>query len=224
MRGEKCWALKSVVLILLVYLGSSLLFEILAGDIIGSEPSLSSILIGEMVDGIIILLLLRAASQSYSINLSDIGITYQLPWKDLFLGLLLGGALWLGAGIISDALRPLIPSWTMVPEEYDFVTLYANSQGMERAFLFLAMAFTTPVIEELLFRGLIYSILKRGFSVHASVILSSSLFGLWHAYLELIVISFLIGYGLAWLREKGKSLVGPIMAHTTINSMSIVFS
>ena len=221
MSGKKIWALKTVAMILSIYYG----FWIILGIVLGNfEISGASALIENFIDAMIILLLLRAVERSYSITVSEMTITFQLPWKNFSLGLLVGVTFWLGAGIISETLRPVLPLWTIVPKEYNFVTQYANSQGLLKVALFFAVGFITPVIEEVLYRGLIYSILRRGFFVPATLILSSGIFGLVHVYPELVVISFLIGCGLAWLRERGKSLVCPIVAHTTINCFSLLFS
>lgn len=224
MRKEKFDALKAIVLIFSAYLGFWILFSLIFGDFIVAENSSISALIEEIADSLIIILLLRAAKKSYSITFTEMAITFKLPWKNISFGFLLGLILWLGAGVISDMLRPILPQWAMLPKEHNFVDQFANIQGVEKVILFFVIGFTTPVIEEIFHRGLIYSVLKRGFSIKSTIIFSCVLFGLGHIFPELVVISFLIGCGLAWLRERGKSLIGPIIAHITINCLSLVSS
>lgn len=224
MGSERLEALKIVILIVSIYTAFWILFGILVGDFIGNEISSISALIEEIADSLLIIFLLRAAKQSYSITYTEMAITFQMPCRNMLFGLLIGIALWFGAGVLSGMLRPVFPQWALLPKDYNFLGQYANSQGIEKGILFFIFGFTTPVLEEIFHRGLIYSVLRRGFSAISTIIFSSVLFGLGHFYPESVVISFLIGWGLAWLRDRGKSLIGPIIAHITINCLSLVFS
>ena len=74
-----------------------------------------------------------------------------------------------------------------------------------------------PIYEELLMRGLLLSALTRFYSVRNAVIISSLLFGLWHAknvlYLPLDTVLIQVLYaGL---------IVGPICAYLTIRTRNI---
>jgi len=218
--GEKLWALKTVALILSFDFGFWILLGIVFGDF---GDSGASALAEDMTGTLVVLLLLRAAKRTCLMTLSEMAITSWWPWKNVLLGLLLGAGLWLSAGAISVLLRPVLPDWAILPEEYNFTAQFAKSHGAERIILFFVFGFTTPFIEEVLFRGLIYSILRRAFSVLGTMIISSALFGLGHIYLEVGLISFFIGCGLAWLREQCKSLDGPIIAHMTVNCLSLTF-
>ena len=184
----------------------------------------TSLLIEDMIDAVVIFLLLRVAIRTYSISLSEMAITFQWSWRRILFGLVMGMVLWLGAGVISDVLSPVLPSWAIVPEEYNFVAQFGKSRGMAKTLLFFILAVMTPVIEEIFFRGLIHSVLKRAFSIHGAIIISSSVFAVTHVYPEVVIISFLMGCSLAWLRERDKSLLGSMIAHTTVNGLSLAFS
>lgn len=221
MSRKKFSALKATGLILSLYVG----FWILIGFLQKARTvSVSSILLDDALNGLVILLLVVIIKKGYQITFAEMALTCPNVGTNVWLGLLMGGLLWMGAGVLSDTTEHIVPPWLMVPMKYDFLAIYAGSRGVSRAILFFVFGFTTPLIEEIFFRALIHSVLRRGFSPLATLILSSGIFGLWHVYPSLVVATFLIGCGLTWLREYGKSLLGPIVAHTTINCLSLIFS
>lgn len=80
------------------------------------------------------------------------------------------------------------------------------------------------VIEELLFRGIIYGRLKDFLGVRASLVISALLFGLYHMNMVQGIYAFIIGLVLAYVYEKFKTIAAPILAHGTANLVSILIS
>ena len=107
----------------------------------------------------------------------------------------------------------------------------------------------TVVPEELAFRGLLLSLLGRGYGVLAGTLLSSGLFGLWHIVASLgggpanaaivgvvggdaagtvtrviatVVFTTLGGVVLCWLRLRSNSLLAPVLAHWTVNALGVI--
>ena len=217
-------ALKATTLVVSVYLGFSVLVVLLLRNLADTESSSLSILLGEIIRIFLIVFLVKVSGQIYLISSSEMGVTAQMPRLNIFLGLFVGCALLLGAGAISDTIKHFSPNWGIVPQEHDLVTIYMNSRGISKAILFFVYGFTTPVIEEVLFRGILHSVLRRAFSLVTTLILLSAIFGVFHVFPVLVIHAFLIGCGLTLLREWGRSLVGPIIAHITINSLSLILS
>ena len=220
MRKGRLSALRAVCLILCLHLGLWVFIGFLQG---ASTRSVSSTLRNETLDALVILLVVVFCKKIYLITFEEMGMKYPRPGSKVWLCLLIGGLLWVVVDSVSDAIDQLVPASLSVPMEYDFSAIYAHSRGFSRVGLFFVLGFVTPAVEEIFFRGLIYAALKRGFSPIGSLILSSGIFGLWHVYPSLIVAAVLIGCGLTWLREYESSLLGPIMAHTTINCLSLIF-
>ena len=80
----------------------------------------------------------------------------------------------------------------------------------------------TPLVEELLFRGVLFPVAARSFGTTAGVLLVSGLFGFAHvvtygldAYL--IAQTLLAGLYLTWLRARSGSLVPSVAAHAALN-------
>jgi CAAX protease family protein len=107
----------------------------------------------------------------------------------------------------------------------------------------------TVLPEELAFRGLLLTLLGRGYGVLAGMLLSSALFGLWHVLAALgggaanatitgvvgdgapgtaarvvvtVVFTSLAGAVLCWLRLRSGSLIAPALAHWTVNALGVI--
>jgi membrane protease YdiL (CAAX protease family) len=83
-----------------------------------------------------------------------------------------------------------------------------------------------PLAEETLFRGFLYSGLRRRFSVWPAAAISSALFGLVHfgglEFALIIPALFVVGLGLALVYERRRSLLASILAHATFNVAGFV--
>jgi membrane protease YdiL (CAAX protease family) len=83
-----------------------------------------------------------------------------------------------------------------------------------------------PVAEETLFRGFLYSGLRRRFSMWTAGAISAALFGLVHFagvdFTLIIPALFVVGLGLALVYEHRRSLLASIVAHATFNVAGFV--
>lgn len=89
---------------------------------------------------------------------------------------------------------------------------------------FVAAGFTAPIVEELIFRGLIYNRLKDMVNVKWAVILSAVLFGVFHGNWVQAPYAVIIGLVAAFVYEKYKSIIAPILLHMTVNITSVGIS
>lgn len=91
-------------------------------------------------------------------------------------------------------------------------------------FYFFLMVIITPVIEEILYRGIILNLLLKKYSILVSIILSSIIFAFIH--LKFIGIGYLFLYGLffGFAYYKTKSLFTSILLHFLINLMAVTTS
>jgi membrane protease YdiL (CAAX protease family) len=104
----------------------------------------------------------------------------------------------------------------------------------------------TALFEEVLFRGVLLAWLRRRTSTGRAIVGSSVLFGLWHALpawstisvyqtgairdagaaasvgvvVGGVILTGMVGAGLAWLRLRTKSLTAPVLVHAVANSAS----
>ena len=79
-----------------------------------------------------------------------------------------------------------------------------------------------PILEELLFRGIVYNKLKEFNSIKKSMIISTIIFSLMHFSIIDSIYTLFIGYLLVYVYEKSKNLKYPIIIHICINTSVIV--
>jgi len=76
----------------------------------------------------------------------------------------------------------------------------------------------SPVLEELLFRGIIQSFFTRYFQPLVAVIVTNALFALGHGYgLAATMGTFVVGCGLSWLVIKTQRLGTAMLGHICVN-------
>lgn len=88
---------------------------------------------------------------------------------------------------------------------------------------FVVIAAIAPVAEELLFRGLGYSLWARFGQAVAIAVIGIS-FGLVHGLLDALVVLTAFGAGLAWLRARTGSVYPCIGAHALFNAINMILA
>ena len=121
------------------------------------------------------------------------------------------GAIALLLGIISP-ISALIPMPELIKKE--FASL-GNQTGLSS---FLLMVITAPILEELIFRGIMLDGLLKNYSPVKSILISSLLFGLVHLNPWQFVAGLFLGAFIGWIYYKTKSLSFAIIIHATVNS------
>lgn len=81
-----------------------------------------------------------------------------------------------------------------------------------------------PILEELLFRGIVYNKLKSFNKPMISIIISSVIFGMMHFDIINAIYAFGVSFILIYLYEKYKTLLAPIIMHIFLNSTIILMS
>ena len=86
----------------------------------------------------------------------------------------------------------------------------------------LTAGIVAPIVEELIFRGLVYRRTKKKTGTIAAAILSAALFGVFHGNWVQAPYAFIIGIVAVFVYEKFKSIVAPIMLHMSANILSVL--
>lgn len=81
----------------------------------------------------------------------------------------------------------------------------------------LANAFLVPILEEVVFRGLMFSRLQKALPNVATALITSLLFGLVHGQLVWMLFAFVVGLLLSYVRIKTGSILPTIVMHIMIN-------
>ena len=135
-------------------------------------------------------------------------------WPAAFGAVILGGAM----DTVTLALhKPIVPD-TLQP-------LFTGASSAVAMAVFAVIV--TPLVEELLFRGVLFPVVARSLNTFWAVILVSVLFGLAHmatygpdAYS--VMQSLVAGLYLTWLRARTRLLAPSVAAHTALNLYATV--
>jgi tetratricopeptide (TPR) repeat protein len=87
---------------------------------------------------------------------------------------------------------------------------------------FLSIVVVAPIVEEILFRGLIYGSLEKRLRVSGALVISSLLFALVHLQVVYFIPIFCLGMVLGWARGKANSLGLPIVLHILNNGLALI--
>lgn len=86
----------------------------------------------------------------------------------------------------------------------------------------VALCVVIPIIEELLYRGIVYGRIYDLFGKKPAIILSAIIFGLVHMNLVQFVYATVFGLLLAWFVEVTEDISGAVMAHMAANLTSVL--
>jgi len=86
----------------------------------------------------------------------------------------------------------------------------------------LVVGLLVPVIEEILFRGIVYERMKRCMSVKMAAFWTTLFFAVFHGNLPQGVYAFLLGMLMLYVRERYQTMAAPILFHIGANIYSIL--
>jgi len=91
-----------------------------------------------------------------------------------------------------------------------------------KGYAFFVIVIAMPVLEELLFRGIILRAYLKNYTALKSILLSSFLFGIVHFNLAQLIISFLVGIFIGYLYWQTKSLSLCVVVHVVHNAIFFI--
>lgn len=96
--------------------------------------------------------------------------------------------------------------------------LYTAPLGVQ----ILSLAILIPICEELVFRGLLFKRLRMQGGFMQAAMYSAVVFGFLHMNLVQMIYGFLLGLMFAYIYEKYGSVKAPILAHVSMNLLSVL--
>lgn len=134
-------------------------------------------------------------------------VSFKTLWPVIILGITLN--------IFISYLIDFLPVPEIIMQEYAEATkLLGSDITVVQVFSVVIMA---PVLEEILYRGLIMKSLQRGIPVIIALIIQAVLFGLMHGQLLWICYATFFGVLLALIKLRYKSLYPSILLHLSFN-------
>ncbi|HEX7254422.1 MAG TPA: type II CAAX endopeptidase family protein, partial [Gaiellaceae bacterium] len=125
-------------------------------------------------------------------------------------------AIWVASG----ALAPFLDAndeQGLVPDEWD-----SNRLGAFLAF-FLAVSVVAPVVEELTYRGLGFTLLFP-YGAILAIVVTGVLFGASHGLLVALPVLVIFGLVIGWLRWKSESVYPAMILHGLFNGVAVIVS
>ena len=123
--------------------------------------------------------------------------------------------------IVAAATEPLLRGGEeqgLTPEGWD------SSRAAPFVANFIVIAGVAPLVEELTFRGLGYSLLEPRLGRWGTIVVIGLLFGLVHGLLRGLPLLAAFGAGLAWMRARTNSVGPPIATHALFNAFALIAS
>lgn len=120
--------------------------------------------------------------------------------------------------IVSEALALLPEAWL---ESYNEASAGIDSGTLTGV---LAVAVVAPVVEELIFRGLMLNRLSRVMPGWLAAVLSSAAFGVCHGHPVWFAYAFVLGAFFAFLDLRAQSILPSILGHVAFNAISQILS
>jgi membrane protease YdiL (CAAX protease family) len=96
-----------------------------------------------------------------------------------------------------------------------------GSRAAPYAANFLVIAFLGPIVEELTYRGLGYSLLEP-YGKWVAIVVTGLLFGLSHGLIDALPVLTAFGIGLAWIRSRTGSVYPGIVVHSVFNALALI--
>ncbi len=129
-----------------------------------------------------------------------------------------------GMMLIAEFTTSLIPiSGPVFGEWYKIFSEQMESISDDTFTVFLLVSFFAPIIEEILFRGIIQKgLINKGVKPQTAIIVSALVFGLVHFNPWQFIGAFLLGLILGVVYFKTKSLLMPILLHFFNNTIAVI--
>lgn len=97
-------------------------------------------------------------------------------------------------------------------------SIFGDAVGLERYLVFISFVIVGPIHEELFFRGVVFRSLRDRYSLRGAVLISTTVFTLFHFHPGLFISSFILGLFLVYVYYKWNNLLYSIILHMLINA------
>ncbi|MDY0199897.1 MAG: type II CAAX endopeptidase family protein [Tenuifilaceae bacterium] len=111
----------------------------------------------------------------------------------------------------------ILPLGNVIPMPEYFKQLFIELSNQKGVFSFITIVIAAPILEELIFRGIILDGFLRRYSPVKSIVLSSFLFGIVHFNPWQFIAAFFIGLLAGWVYYKTRKLSLTIIIHAVNN-------
>ena len=229
MLSEKPWRPDRAVWLFAAYLAAMVLANIVAIGYKGEGPEsqgneLLVFGVGIFTSHVVTLVLVHIFLQQHRIGWKEaFGFNEPRLGRTLFLGALVS-VLILPVGLsLTELSARLLKYLGTVPSVQQPVQMMKQATSiLQLAVHGLAAIVFAPVVEEIIFRGVLYPTVKKYFNPKVALWGISLLFAVSHQNLTVIVPLTALAIFLTFLYETTRNLIAPILAHSLFNAANFV--
>jgi uncharacterized protein len=150
---------------------------------------------------------------------ADLGLVRPRTWRPVVIAWLVA----ISAGPLTHFGSALLASSSTTTSELILAPLSAPRSGLGGIALFaLVIAVLVPIVEEVIFRGLVHRTVRTRWPLVPSAILSGIVFAAVHLDATTLVPLFMVGFVFAWSYERSGSLWGSIVPHGGLNALTLL--
>jgi membrane protease YdiL (CAAX protease family) len=120
--------------------------------------------------------------------------------------------------VLSPVLGPLPQTMLAILRDASDMSRLPNADAFTWFFIIVRACLLAPVVEELLFRGLLFGWLRSHYSAWLTILVTAIAFMLVHYYPILFPFAFVFGVIAGWVRERTGSSLVMVAAHI-VNSV-----
>lgn len=156
---------------------------------------------------------------------SALGLNSRRLWVALPLGFLVGVIGFFACNQLAALLQPLLTRFEMPVEAQPTIRALQSTVSPLWTIAFAVLSIgLAPVVEEFIFRGLLFPILKQLGLPIAAWLGSSLFFAVIHGNVQAFVPLTVLALMLTWLYDRTDNLMAPILAHATFNAINFALT
>ncbi len=200
--------MKYVIAILktIFYMSFYVIVQVVLVKYLKVTNGLIALSIGALISLIVYLLLFRDLRHHVRrLSLQDVNLSLSSGFLTIFI-----------SSIVMLAVVAIFPSIQNISED---ISNYIKSE--DAIIVFIAVVIAAPIIEEIIFRCIIFTELTKVTTVRNTIIIQAVLFGIFHANIYQFIYAFFIGILLGYIYAKTNNILITIIAHMVNNALSL---
>lgn len=222
---DAAWRYRDVIVVFLAGFAGSLAMSIVllaAGTDISDPIPFSLVFAAQALSSLLVVWWLSRSRGTGSLA-NDVGLV--IRGRDWW-GVPAGMALQIGIAILTLPLIFLI--WGDDPPSQGVTEITETAATtLEQIFVVISVAVLAPIVEEVIYRGMLLSTLRQRFRPWAAIVISALVFSLIHAVLDVNAIAavpglFILGIVLGWVALRRHNLSLAIALHSGINLLAAI--
>ena len=177
--------------------------------------------VGLVIYGVILLLIWLVTVHKYHVRWSALGVRRPPGlYFALVIPILFG--MYVAAAVVSALIIKLFYGGKAENPQVKDLTGGGGFSWTRLILALITASIAAPIVEELLFRGVLYGWLRTRWSAVGGVILSAALFSSAHAIPLILASIFVVGLTLAIVYEKTKSTIATMTLHSLFNTIGVI--